>query len=139
PLDRAARAAGLHPVEREQVVEVLRGPRGWVAGPRAFEAAGNGVGAVAGAALVAPAEALLLEAGRGGLGAHALVGLVRAVRLAEGVAAGDQRDGLLVVHRHAAEGLTDVLRGGERVRVAVRAFRVHVDQAHLHGGERTLQ
>ena len=32
-----------------------------------------------------------------------------AVGLAEGVAAGDQRDGLLVVHRHAEERLADVL------------------------------
>jgi hypothetical protein len=26
-----------------------------------------------------------------------------------------------------------------RVGVAVRAFRVHVDQAHLHGGQRVVQ
>ena len=62
-----------------------------------------------------------------------------AVRLAEGVAAGDQRDGLLVVHRHAAEGLADVARRGERIGIAVRAFGVDVDQAHLHGGERVLE
>ncbi len=59
--------------------------------------------------------------------------------LAEGVAAGDQRDGLLVVHRHAREGLADIARRGERVRIAVRAFRIDVDQAHLHGAERALQ
>jgi hypothetical protein len=64
---------------------------------------------------------------------------VRAVRLAEGVAAGDERDGLLVVHGHAAEGLADVLGRRERIGVAVRALRVHVDEAHLHGGERVLQ
>ena len=62
-----------------------------------------------------------------------------AVGLAEGVAAGDQRDRLLVVHRHAAERLADVPGRGERVRVAVRAFRVDVDQAHLHGGERVFE
>ena len=76
---------------------------------------------------------------RGGIGSHALRRVVRAVRLAEGVAAGDQRHRLLVVHRHAAEGLTDVLRRRQRVRVAVRALGVHVDQAHLHGRERLLQ
>ncbi len=66
-------------------------------------------------------------------------GIGGAVRLAEGVAAGDQRDGLLVVHGHAAERLADVARGGDRVRVAVRALRVDVDQAHLHGAERLLE
>ena len=59
-----------------------------------------------------------------------------AVGLAEGVAAGDQRDGLLVVHRHAEERLADVLGRRDRVRVAVRPFRIDVDQAHLHRAER---
>ena len=35
------------------------------------------------------------------------------------------------------EGLADVPGGGERIRVAVGPLRVHVDQAHLHGAERT--
>ena len=59
--------------------------------------------------------------------------------LAEGVTAGDQRHGLFVVHRHAGEGLADVARRGERIGVAVRAFRIDVDQAHLHGAERLRQ
>src|SRR5712691_2041451 len=59
--------------------------------------------------------------------------------LAEGVTAGDQRDSLFVVHRHAAEGFADVPGRRERIRVAVRAFRVHVDQTHLHGGELALK
>ena len=56
--------------------------------------------------------------------------------LAERVAAGDQRDGLFVVHRHAEERFADVLGRRDRVRIAVRAFRIDVDQAHLHGAER---
>jgi hypothetical protein len=61
------------------------------------------------------------------------------VGLAEGVATGDQRDGLLVVHRHAREGLADVAGGGERIGVAARALGVDVDEAHLHGGQRVGQ
>ena len=49
-------------------------------------------------------------------------GVAGAVGLAEGVAAGDERDGLLVVHRHAREGLADVPGRGERIRLAVRAL-----------------
>ena len=60
----------------------------------------------------------------------------RAMGLAEGVAAGDQRDGLLVVHRHPHEGFADVFRRGDRVWLAVRSFGIDVDQAHLHGAER---
>ena len=59
--------------------------------------------------------------------------------LAEGMAAGDEGDGLLVVHRHAAEGGPDVLGGGQVVAAGVRAFRVDVDQAHVGGAERLNQ
>ena len=43
------------------------------------------------------------------------VGVAGAVGLAEGVTAGDERDGLLVVHGHAAERLADVDGGLGRV------------------------
>ena len=59
-----------------------------------------------------------------------------AVGFAEGVAAGNQRDGLLVVHRHAKERFADVLGRSDRIRIAVRSFRIDVDEAHLHGAER---
>jgi hypothetical protein len=60
-------------------------------------------------------------------------GIARAVAFAEGVSAGGERNGFLVVHGHAGERFADVTAGGDRIRIAVRAFRVHVDQAHLHG------
>ena len=59
--------------------------------------------------------------------------------LAEGVAAGDQRDGFLIVHRHAAEGLADIVGRRDRIGIAVGTFGVDIDQAHLHGGQRILQ
>ena len=48
-------------------------------------------------------------------------------------------DRLLVVHRHVLEGLADVPRRQGRVRVAVRPFRIHVDQAHVVGAEGALE
>src|SRR6185295_14483598 len=102
--------------------------------PRAFDAAGNRITGLAAAVFAGPAEALLLE-GRA-LGARSAVRVGRgAVRLAEGVPARDQRDGFLVVHRHAREGLADVAARLDRVRVAVGALRIDVDQAHLHRAE----
>ena len=59
--------------------------------------------------------------------------------LAERVPAGDERDGFLIVHRHARERLPDIPRRGERIRLAIRTFRIDVDQTHLHGGERLLK
>jgi hypothetical protein len=55
------------------------------------------------------------------------------------VTAGGERDGLLVVHRHAREGQPHVLRGAERVGLAADALGVDVDEAHLDRGERVLE
>ena len=54
---------------------------------------------------------------------------------AEAVTAGNERNRLFVIHRHAGEGLADVARRGQRIRFSVGAFRVHVNQAHLHRGQ----
>ncbi len=59
--------------------------------------------------------------------------------LAEGVTAGNQRDRFFVVHRHAAERFANIPGRRERIRIAVRPFRIDVDQTHLHGGERILK
>ena len=58
------------------------------------------------------------------------------VRLAKCVTAGGKRHGFFVVHRHAREGFANVARRSERVRIAVRAFRIYIDQTHLHRSER---
>ena len=139
PLVRAGRALREFPFVAEQVLEEVVAPLRRRGGPGDFQAAGDRVAALAGAEVVLPAEALLLEAGRLRAPAHNVRRRGGAVGLAEGVAAGDQRDGFLVVHRHAAEGLADVLRRRDRIGIAVRTFRVDVDQPHLHGGERILQ
>src|SRR6478736_7779407 len=85
--------------------------------------------------LAPPAEALILDgaAFRSGADQRRIAG---AVGFAEGVAAGDERNGLLVVHRHAEERFADVLGRRDRVWIAVRPFRIDVDQAHLHRAER---
>src|SRR6478672_10706524 len=85
--------------------------------------------------LAPPAEALILDgaAFRSGADQRRIAG---AVGLAEGVAAGNQSDRLLVVHRHAEERFADVLGRRKRIWIAVRPFRIDVDQAHLHRAER---
>ena len=85
-----------------------------------------------------PAQALLLDAGPFRL-ASDVARVTRAMALAEGVTTRDQRHRLLVVHCHAGEGLADVVGGGNRVRLAVRAFGIDVDESHLDRAERFLQ
>src|SRR5690606_41137241 len=55
------------------------------------------------------------------------------------VTAGDERDSFLVVHGHAAEGVANIAGGSDGIGVAVGAFRIDVDQAHLHGRERVFE
>ena len=98
------------PLIAEQVFEEAIVPFGRVAGPRDLEPAGNRVVALAGAEAVLPAEPLLLDRRALRLRADMLSRIGSAMRLAEGMAAGDQRHRLLVVHRHARKGLADVAR-----------------------------
>src|SRR6476620_5582488 len=85
--------------------------------------------------LAPPAEALILDgaAFRSVADQRRIAG---AVGFAEGVAAGNQSDRLLVVHRHTEERFADVLGRRDRVRFAIRAFWIDVDEAHLHRAER---
>ena len=134
PLVRAGRAFGQLPLVAKQVFEEVVAPLGGRGGPGDFQAAGDGVAAKAAAVLADPAQALVRDVAGLGLLAHQR-GVARAVRLAKGVATGDQRHSLLIVHGHAGEGVADVARRGNGIGVAVRALGVHVDQAHLHGGQ----
>ena len=100
PLQGAGRAFGLDPVELEEVFQVFVIPAGRVRGPAALDAVGHGVFGEAGALGVLPAEAHGFDGGDLGGRPH-LIGLHHAVAFAEGVAAGDEGDGFLVVHGHA--------------------------------------
>ena len=92
--------------------------------------------AFAAAKAIFPAEPLLLEGRALGFGADILARIGSAVAFSERVAAGDERNRLLIVHCHAQERLTNIPRRGDRIRLAVGSFRIDVDQAHLNGGER---
>src|ERR671929_1366796 len=61
------------------------------------------------------------------------------MRLAEGVPAGNKRDGFLVIHCHACECLADVVSSGDWIGFAVRSFRIDVDETHLYRAQRLLK
>ena len=50
-----------------------------------------------------------------------------------------QRHGFLIIHRHAGEGFAHILTAQKRVRIAIRALRVHINQTHLNSGQRVGQ
>ena len=138
PLPGSGGALHQIPIVGEQSVEIAVVPRHRCRGPGPFDAASDRVDALTAAEAVLPTEALLFDAGSLGFGANERR-ITGAMTLAERVSAGDECDGLFVVHRHAREGLPDVLARGHCTRLAVRTFRVHIDQAHLNGGQRVLE
>ena len=62
-----------------------------------------------------------------------------AVRLAEGMAAGDQSNGLFIIHGHAGEGFTDILCRRQGIGNPFRTFGIDVNQAHGRGTKRVCQ
>ena len=134
PLVRTSRTLGQLPLVaeqmREEAVAPLRGRRR----PGDLEPAADGVAPNACAVAAFPAQALRLERSRLGVGTDVGRG-AGAVSLAKRVPAGNERHRLFVVHRHAAERLANIARGRQRIGVAVGPFRIHVDEAHLHGGK----
>src|SRR5205823_11267115 len=118
--------------------EVRVAPLRRLVGPCALEAAGDRVRAFTAAEGAPPPDALVFHGAALGFEADQ-VGITGTVALSEGVAADDERNRLLVVHRHSTEGLADVVGGSQRIRIAAGTLRVHVDQTHLHGAERTRE
>src|ERR1035437_5496113 len=113
---RPGRALSQFPFVAEQVLEEVVAPLGRRRAPSNFQAAADGVIPFAAAIGVVPTQALLLDGGGLGYGADILVRISSAVGFAEGVAAGNQRNGLLVIHRHASERFADVPCRGKGIR-----------------------
>src|SRR5262245_19335355 len=106
PLLRASRALRQLPLVFEQVLEEVIAPLGRRLRPGDFRTTGDGITADAGLVLALPAEALIFKGASFRLRSDQRR-VAGAVGLAERVAAGDQRDGLFVVHRHTEERLAD--------------------------------
>ena len=129
-LNRACRAAGLHPLIFVQVFEEVVAPLGRRLRPDHFQTGGDRVGARAAAVAVRPAESLRFNRRRFRLCAN-VAGHRGTVGFAQRMTAGDQRDDLFIIHCHIAEGRANRGGGGERVAAGVGAFRVDVNQPHF--------
>ena len=138
PLLSASRAFDQFPLVAKEHVEVAHVPLGGVGFPGAFDAAGCGMNAHASAQAILPAQSHFFQRGGFGFGSDQFR-VACAVRLAEGMSTGDERDGFFIVHRHAGESLTHIDARSDRIRFAVGTFGVDIDQAHLHGSQRILQ
>src|ERR1044071_3575709 len=138
PLLGPGRTARQLPLVAVQVLEKVVVPLHRVGGPCALQPAGDRIAGLAAAVFAHPAEALLLE--RGALWLRADIAGRRggAMRLAERMSADDERDRLLVVHRHPGERPPDHVCSSSGIWFAAGPLRVHIDQPHMIGAERSL-
>ena len=107
PLICTGRALDQLPIVFEQNFEITHVPFGRMGLPGALDAAADGITAFAAAEAAFPSESLLLDWSGFRLRSH-MGCRTGAVALAEGVPAGNKRNGLFVVHGHACKGLTNV-------------------------------
>ena len=138
PLIGTGRALCQLPLIAEQHVEITIVPLDRIRRPGTLEATCDGVNALAALEVTAPAKTLFLNAGTFRLGPDK-TGITGAMTFAKGVTAGNKRHCFLVIHRHAGEGFADVASRRRRIGLAVGAFRIYIDQAHLHGGKRVFK
>ena len=139
PLLRAGRALGQFPFVAEEVLEETVAPLRRRGGPGDFQAAGDRVAAFARAEAVLPAEALLFEAGRFRLSAPRaspapapwVLPKVWPPAISATVSSS------FMAMRPKVSRMS--FARPDRIGIAVRAFGVDVDQAHLHRGQRILQ
>src|ERR1700691_6454974 len=105
---RAGRTRRQFPLIAEQVGEEVVAPLGSRRGPNHFQSASDSVATVTFAKFILPSKALILHVGTFWFVADILSGNTGAVRFAEGVTAGNQRDCFFVIHRHAGKSLSDI-------------------------------
>src|SRR5580704_17585398 len=135
----AGRTLRQFPLIAEQVGEEVVAPLGRPRGPNHFQSASDSVATMTFAKFILPSKSLILDVGAFWFIAYILSGNTSAVRFAEGVTAGNQRNCFFVIHRHTGKSLSDVTCRSNRIGLSVRPFRIHIDQAHLHRAQRILK
>src|SRR5260370_15467923 len=110
------------PLGDDKGVQVTGGHPHRVGSSCAFQPAADRIDTFAAAIGAFPAEALFRDVGALGSGADVLARIGSAMAFAERMAAGNERNRLLVIHRHAGERLSDIPGRGDRIRLTVRPF-----------------
>ena len=123
------------PFVAEEIVEIAVAPLRRRACPSHFEATGDRVIAMASAIAVFPALALLFNTSACGLRSDVLVGVGCTVSFTKSMPTRDEGNRLFVVHRHTGKSFPNIVRSRDGIWVSVGAFRIDVDQTHLHRSE----
>ena len=135
---RTSRTFHQLPLITEQQVKITIIPLCWIGCPGTLDTTGDGVAAFARAIAAEPAKTHIFDIRTFWFGTNQRR-ITSAMSLAKGMATSHQRHGFFVIHRHPGKCFTHIMRTGQWIWIAIRAFRVHIDQAHLHSRQRMLQ
>ena len=135
---RTGRAFGQFPFIAKKKIEIAIIPFCWMRCPRTFDTAGDGIASLARSMAADPAKTHFFNGGAFRLGTNK-TGITRSMRLAKSMATGNKGNGFFVIHCHPAKSFTNISCAGKRIWIAVWAFRIDIDQTHLHGGKRVGQ
>ena len=134
-LNSACRAASLHPLIFEQVLEEIVAPLGRSLRPDNFQTRSDGICTRAAAVAAGPAQALRFNwcrfRIRTNMGCWCCT-----VGFAQRMTTTNQRDSFFVVHSHVTEGRANSRCRRKRFAAMVRPFRVHIDKAHFGCAQR---
>src|SRR5262249_13129457 len=122
PLVRTGWALSELPLIGEQVFQIVVVPLHRVSSPCALQPAADRIDPAAVAVTVLPTQTWVCDACGLRIGTDIAARIRSPVSFAERVPAGDERNGLLVIHRHAAERLPDVPCRGNWIRLLVGTF-----------------
>ena len=123
------------PFVAEKIVEIAVAPLRRRACPSDFETTGDRVVSMSSAITVFPTLALLFNTSGSGFRSDVLVRVGCTVSFTKGVSTRDEGNRLFVVHRHTGKSFPNVVRSRDGIWVSVGAFRIDVDQTHLHRSE----
>ena len=135
---RTGRAFGQFPFIAKEEIKIAIIPFCRMRCPRTFDTACNGIASLARSIAADPAKTHFFDGGAFRFGTNK-TGITRTMRLTESMTTGNKGNGFFVIHCHPAKSFTHISCAGKRIWIAVWAFRIDIDQTHLHGGKRVGQ
>ena len=135
---RASRAFYQLPLITKQKVEIAIVPFCRIGCPRTFDTTGDGVTPFAFAMCAYPAKAHLFNRSTFWLNPDQ-ISITCTMRFTECMTTCGQGDSFFVIHRHSGKCFTNIAGTCQRIGIAIRPFRIHIDQSHLHGRQRMRQ
>ena len=131
PLISTSRALCQLPFVTKQVFKVVVAPLSRSCRPSNFKTTGNRVSSLTRLETAHPAKTLSFQVSHFRIVSQ-VVSISSTMALTKRMTTCNQSNRFLIIHRHAGKGLANIFRRLNGVRIAVRTFRIDINQSHLN-------